>query len=330
MFFDLIKKDRKRYGKQHKNNTKVNIMYSNINFDPKTHLYTVSKVNGAYNTKGPLNVGFQVTRRCNLRCTYCSEIPDGTIDMPINTIEKNFLNLRDAHVHKVNITGGEALLRKDIVDIIDLANDTGFATTLGSNATLMTRELARQLEGKLLYFESTIDGSPESHNKVRGRYDAVIDGIMEIADTGTPIVIATLLFGKSIEDAKYVLTQGHALGAEVVKYLTPIPKARGKNLSPEYLNNQFLDEIERELQRFKEEKQLSPKISIADWRRIGKGPVILLNNDSTLVGSPAIGEKDCVVPLGNLLEEPVADMWKRYPYKENHIDKYVGKTMECK
>jgi hypothetical protein len=66
---------------------------------------------------------------------------------------------------------------------------------------------------------------------------------------------------------------------------------------------------------------------MVDWRRVGKGSVILVNSDGEMVGSPSIGEKDCVTPLGNVLERSVEDMWEVYPYKNNHIRKYTGETV---
>jgi len=59
--------------------------YSKVRYDPKNNLFYVTKINGEYITKGPLNVGFQVTRKCNLKCIYCSESPP-LKDMSLNEI----------------------------------------------------------------------------------------------------------------------------------------------------------------------------------------------------------------------------------------------------
>ncbi|MFA5303112.1 MAG: radical SAM protein [Candidatus Nanoarchaeia archaeon] len=297
--------------------------YSNIGYNPKENLYIVDDI---LKTRGPLNVGFQITRKCNLKCIYCSEASN-LPDLSYEQIKKGLINLRDAKVLKVNITGGEALCRKDFVDIVDLSKDLGFHVAIDSNATLVSDEIADSLSGKLIYFESTIDGTPKTHNRVRGRYDDVIKGIKKIAERKIPLYLAMVLLGKSLDDAKHVLKMGHELGAKYVKYLTPIPKARGKELPDEYLNNIFLEDIWQNVCEFKEKEGLSPLISLADWSKIGKGSVILVNSNGEMVGSPSIGEPGCVTPLGNILKESVENLWKNYPYKINHVNKYTGKTM---
>lgn len=301
-------------------------IYSATSYDPETNLYQVSKIDGQYRTRGPLNVGFQITRKCNLKCIYCSELPN-LPDLEFSQIEKGLKNLRDAGVLKINLTGGEALLRKDIREIIDTCKDLGFYVAIDSNATLVTDELADFLADKLVYFESTIDGTPETHNRVRGRYDDVLKGIKKITERNIPTYLAMVLLGKSIEDMKHVLKVGHELGIKYVKFLTPIPKGRGKTLKSEYLDNPFLNDMWKEICQYRKQEGLSPAISLADWKKIGRGSVILINSDGDMVGSPSIGEENCVTPMANILQKPVDEMWKTFPHKDNHIRKYVGDTM---
>lgn len=301
-------------------------VYSETTYDPESNLYFVSKVEGELRTKGPLNVGFQITRRCNLKCIYCSE-PPNLPELEFSEIVKGLENLRNASVLKINLTGGEALLRRDLKDIVQKSRDLGFCVAIDSNATLVTDELADFLIGKLVYFESTIDGTPETHNRVRGRYNDVIRGVQKIVERNIPTYLAMVLLGKSTEDIRYVLRAGHELGVRHIKFLTPIPKNRGVDLPKEYLDNPYLDEIWEEICRYKEQEGLTPSISLTDWKRIGRGSVILVNSDGNMVGSPSIGEENCVTPMGNILEEPVVEMWKKYPHRDNHIRKYTGGTM---
>lgn len=36
---------------------------------------------------------------------------------------------------------------------------------------------------------------------------------------------------------------------------------------------------------------------------------------------------DCLEPFGSLREDSAATLWQRFPYKENHLDKYLERTM---
>ena len=300
--------------------------YSKASYAPEDNLYQVSPVQGELRTKGPLNVGFQVTRSCNLKCVYCSE-PPNLPDMNLQQIAYAFKNLKKAGVLKINLTGGEALLRKDLREIVDLSNNMGFHTAVDSNATLVTDEIADFLSGRLVYFETTIDGSPETHNKVRGKYNEVLRGATKIAAMDIPLYVAIMVLGKSIEDLKHALVVANELGASKVKFLSPIPKGRGKELPNEILNNDSLLELWGQLCEYVGKTDIKPQITLADWKKIGQGSVIIVNSDGSVVGGPSHSEENCVTHLGNILEESVADMWKRYPHKLNHIRKYTGETL---
>ena len=300
--------------------------YSKVRYDPKNNLFYVTKINGEYITKGPLNVGFQVTRKCNLKCIYCSESPP-LKDMGLNEISIAFKNLKLAGVKLIKLTGGEALMRRNIKEIIECAKSFGFYVAMDSNATLITDEMAEFLASKLVYLESTIDGRQETHNKVRGKYNEVIAGIKRVAERGLPVYIAMVLLGDSLEDAKHVLNVAHTLNARFVKFLTPIPKARGKTLPSDYLDNPRLEKIWKELCKYKRDNKLKPTITLSDWKRIGRVSIILIHPDGMAIGSPSIGEEACITPLGNVLTQPMTELWKGYPHKLNHILKYTFETM---
>jgi cyclic pyranopterin phosphate synthase len=67
-----------------------------------------------------------VTDRCNLRCTYCMPV-EGIKSIPHEEIMRyeEIVEVVKAGVelgiHKVRITGGEPLVRKGIVDLVNLA-----------------------------------------------------------------------------------------------------------------------------------------------------------------------------------------------------------------
>ncbi|WP_396231017.1 radical SAM protein, partial [Frankia sp. EI5c] len=79
---------------------------------------------------GPLSVILQVTKRCNFDCSFCSETlqePDPTLA----ALERVRDNL--AGVPRVFLSGGEPLLRRDIVDVVDMF--AGTVIGLPTNAT---------------------------------------------------------------------------------------------------------------------------------------------------------------------------------------------------
>ena len=97
-------------------------------------------------SKRPYHCQFQVTRRCNLRCRYCCVWRDEWGgELSLKEIELLAGNLRHSGLKSVVITGGEPLLRDDIVDVIGVFKRAGLIVRLQTNGILLTSELSSEL-----------------------------------------------------------------------------------------------------------------------------------------------------------------------------------------
>lgn len=300
--------------------------YSKAVFNQRTNSFRLSRVNGCFVLKGPLKVCFQPTRRCNQHCVYCSE--SGFVkELSLPKIKLLFKNLRSANVKFLSITGGEPLVRKDIKKIISLAKRQGFKISLDSNALLIDSKMASFLKRKVCLVNTSLDGGPEKHNMLRGDYEKVIAGIKRLAAKKVPVIVSMVLLGNCLEDAKAVVKNCDSLGVRLVKLLAPIPRGRlsGLRMKRESLR---LSKLWKSICSFKKSEGIRVPITLSDWKAIGKGSLIIIRPDGNAFGSPAFGEKDCLVPFGNVLEEPVEGLWANYKFKQSHIRKYSQKTVK--
>lgn len=272
----------------------------------------------------PMTVTLQVTRRCNLRCIYCSE--DDMIKEPSSAFLHSLINELSG-VHRVIIAGGEPTLRSDLADIASYLAKTVDVVAMASNAVLMTDELARQLSRSLSYVDVTVDGAPKAHNKIRGHYDDVLKGIHRLINAGVEIALVTVLLSDNMRDVLYVCRLADELKARKLKILSPIRKGRGANIVSHGLSP---DEIQTLFSQIKEEKSRrgwNVKITITDWGLVDEGHAILVHPDGDVVASPVPSEPRCTRVLGNLQVESLAEIWKRYPFRENHVRKYLEETL---
>jgi radical SAM protein with 4Fe4S-binding SPASM domain len=78
-------------------------------------------------------------------------------------------------------SGGEPLLRKDLFELIHYATGKGLRTTLSTNGTLITPELAKELATcKMGYVGISLDGMEETHDtfrRVKGSWKKALEGI---------------------------------------------------------------------------------------------------------------------------------------------------------
>ena len=76
--------------------------------------------------RAPLTMNVQVTLRCNNRCRYCSYDREGPDRMSLPLLKAVFRDAWALGGRRVNLTGGEPLLRDDLSEIVRCARRMGF------------------------------------------------------------------------------------------------------------------------------------------------------------------------------------------------------------
>lgn len=101
-------------------------------------------------SKNMNHISWNVTKRCNLYCEHCyrESSPDEEVDGELTTEEgkKLLRDMKKAKLGTIVFSGGEPLLRPDIYELIEYASSLGMMTLMGSNGTLITPEIARELK----------------------------------------------------------------------------------------------------------------------------------------------------------------------------------------
>ena len=90
---------------------------------------------------------FQITDRCNLKCRHCY-IGEGLhCDLPIESIQRVLEEFEEMHGLRLLLSGGEPLLHPQFWTLNEMLRDYSFRSVLLSNGVLMTRDMARKLQG---------------------------------------------------------------------------------------------------------------------------------------------------------------------------------------
>ena len=163
------------------------------------------------------NLRVSLTDRCNLRCTYCMPndfaawLPSDhqlTTDELVRVIE---IAVKEG-INEVRLTGGEPLLRPDIVEIVARINAIENAPTLTMTTNALTLEkVAKPLaDAGLTRINISLDTLDRDRFKLmthRDRIDDVFAGIKAAQDAGiNPIKInAVLLKGLNADEAPALL-----------------------------------------------------------------------------------------------------------------------------
>lgn len=266
----------------------------------------------------PFSTYFAVTDQCPYTCPHCSygKHIKGSLDTQkaIEVIEQ----IKSIGTITVGFTGGEPLVRDDIVELVKSVGDDT-ASVMFSTGYNLTGELAKEL------FDAGLDcmtigiesDDAEEHDRTRGvsgSFETAMNAIDLSLNAGLYTAISTVasrdklnsgMLGRLAELAK-------VQGVHEFRILEPIPTGS-------------LSEHDEEILTADETNQIA--LFHKKWNRKGEGPAITsfahLESDETFgcgagfhhLFIDALGN---VCPcdltplkLGNVLEEPLYDIWCR-------------------
>ena len=142
-----------------------------------SHLLQFSK------DKKPVVV-WNMTRRCNLKCVHCyaqAVDPNGQDEISTAKAKEIIDDLAAFGAPVMLFSGGEPLVRQDLVELASYATSKGMRAVISTNGTLITKEKARELKDVgLSYVGISLDGTEETHDKFRGvpgSYKKAIEGV---------------------------------------------------------------------------------------------------------------------------------------------------------
>jgi radical SAM protein with 4Fe4S-binding SPASM domain len=153
-----------------------------------------------------------LTYRCNLSCLFCyascscrradagGELPTSSLQRILDVIRK------DAQVPSTSFTGGEPMLRPDIVDLVAYAKSIGLRVNLITNGTLVDADAAHALrQAGLDSAQVSLEGvTPETHDvltQVEGSFQATLAGVGHLRDVGLPVHTNTTLNRRNLGEA---------------------------------------------------------------------------------------------------------------------------------
>ena len=162
-----------------------NIMnYSNL-FDSLRDFYTSLSYNDKLGrARIPLRYFLELTYRCNLSCPYCYVGSDRNKN-ELTTDEWKKVIDQIPFYGIVTLVGGEPLIRKDFVDILDYVSKRIWGKThLVTNGILIDDEIIRAFKKyHLLLLSVSLDGFGETHDKNRGKegiFDKIVSNLENV------------------------------------------------------------------------------------------------------------------------------------------------------
>jgi radical SAM protein with 4Fe4S-binding SPASM domain len=197
----------------------------------------------------PYVVSWNLTYRCNLACEHCYLDAGGT---PLvgtqNFADRSELGTEECFrvIDEIAafapecltiLTGGEPLLRRDILDIVRRAAERGLWVVVGTNGVCITENVARRLaEAGARGLSLSLDAlDPDRHDRfrmVRGAWRNTVEGAAILNRTGLPFIVQTTAGSHNRGELDAIADFAYErLAAKVWNLYFLVPTGRGQFVS---------------------------------------------------------------------------------------------------
>jgi radical SAM protein with 4Fe4S-binding SPASM domain len=197
----------------------------------------------------PYVVSWNLTYRCNLACEHCYLDAGGAPQVGTeNFADRSELGTEECFkvIEEISafapecvtiLTGGEPLLRRDILEIVRRASERGLWVVVGTNGVSITENVARRLaEAGARGLSLSLDAlDPDRHDhfrKVRGAWRNTVQGAEILNRTGLPFIVQTTVGSHNLGELEAIADFAHdRLAAKVWNLYFLVPTGRGQFVS---------------------------------------------------------------------------------------------------
>jgi AdoMet-dependent heme synthase len=197
----------------------------------------------------PYVISWNLTYRCNLACEHC--YLDAGAKPLVGT--ENFADRSELGTQEcfrvideiaafapecvTILTGGEPLLRRDILEIVRRAAERGLWVVVGTNGVRITENVGQRLaEAGARGLSLSLDAlDPDRHDRfrrVRGAWHNTVEGAGILNRTGLPFIVQTTAGSHNLGELEAIADFAHdRLAAKVWNLYFLVPTGRGQFVS---------------------------------------------------------------------------------------------------
>jgi radical SAM protein with 4Fe4S-binding SPASM domain len=201
------------------------------------HDQSAGQKTGARADSGPVVV-WNATKTCNLECVHCyadARIKHFAGELTTDEAKAMIDDLAAFNVPALLISGGEPLVRPDILDLAEYATTHGVRVTFSTNGTLIDTKKARRIADiGVAYVGISVDGNEERHDRMRcreGAYRDALRGIRNCRDAGLRVGVRFTVTQDNVAeiDSVFQLVEDEGIGRLCLYHL--VYSGRGSYLS---------------------------------------------------------------------------------------------------
>ena len=163
----------------------------------------------------------EITYRCPLQCPYCSnplELARYRNELDTSAWVRVFEQAADLGVAQLHLSGGEPLVRRDVLDLVRAARECELYSNLSTGATLADERMIENLrKAGLDHLQvSLLDTERESNDRLAGApsWGRKRDAVLAAKRIGFPVTLNVVLHRHNLERIGEVVETAFAWGVD--------------------------------------------------------------------------------------------------------------------
>lgn len=226
----------------------IEYFYKTIGYELNSWILDMLRKRGV--VMPPRFVAWDCTRRCNLNCEHCGAKKEiYPKELSTDEMKKLIDEIAAYGVRYFGVTGGEPLLRLDLLAIFEYAKQKGLSTTLATNGFLINEWNANTIARVFDSVQISLDGPKDIHNKIRGNdeaYERATSAIKRLRENGdSQLTVSSVIMPRNFSHFDELAQVVGNLPVNIWKIILVMPIGRAEeNVDLNLSREQFLSLVE--------------------------------------------------------------------------------------
>lgn len=293
-------------------------------------------------------ISWNTTNACNMYCDHCYRDAGCKAEDELSTQEAKTLldQIAKAGFKIMIFSGGEPLLRPDILELVRHATARGLRSVFGTNGTLISEETAQALKaagamGMGISLDSLDREKHDAFRKFPNAWEGAVQGMRNCRKAGLLFQMHTTVMDWNQDELEAMTDFAVAEGAVAHHFFFLVPTGRAATIEAESLRARAYEEtLTRILQKQQSvDIELKPTCAPQFMRIAAQMGLKLRFSRGCLAGtsyciiSPTGKVQPCAylnTPLGDVREMPFDEIWRNNPVlQELRTLDYKGGCGSC-
>jgi radical SAM protein with 4Fe4S-binding SPASM domain len=187
----------------------------------------------------PLVMSWNVTRKCNLKCSHCyinANKEESCNELNTEEARKLIDQISEVSRPLLILSGGEPLLRGDIFELIKYGAERGLRMGLGSNGSLIDDAVAKSLKSSgaktvSISLDSSIPQKHDDFRGVEGSWRKAVRAITALKENGLLVQVNTTVTQQNHGEIDEIMSLVEQLGVENFHLFFLVPTGRGARIA---------------------------------------------------------------------------------------------------